>query len=102
MRDGNAIVSAEERAKRNHTAILQRLASVGQASLAKDLGCSEATISRWKSEQAEQCAKALATLGLKVVPIEMRCYPPKVIGAILELAKERLAEVEKPEELAWD
>lgn len=91
-----------ERSRKNFTLILQRLSSLGQGSLAAGLGVSEASISRWKTEQAEQCAKALALLGLKVVPIEMRCFDPQRIGAILELAKAHLAEIEKPEQLAWE
>lgn len=75
---------------------------MGQATFAQELGTSEATVSRWKSEQLEHCAKALAILGLKIVPIEMRCMDPKKIGAILELAKSHLAEIQGPEGLSWD
>lgn len=92
----------DERARKNLQAIFQRLSSVGQAQLASTLNVSEATISRWKSEQAEQCARALSALGLKVVPVDMRCFDPKKIDAILQLAKSHLAEIEKSEQLAWD
>lgn len=91
-----------ERARKNTALILQRLSSVGQARLAEGLGVSEASISRWKSEQAAQCANALAMLGLKVVPEEMRCFDSKKIGAILELAKHHLAEMDGPDQLSWD
>lgn len=92
----------DERTRKNVAAIFQRLASIGQSELARALNVSEATISRWKSEQAEQCARALTALGLKVVPIEMRCFDPKKIDAILQLAKSHLADIEKSEQLAWD
>lgn len=90
------------RSRKNQTLVLQRLASVGQAPIAQGLGVSEATISRWKSEQSEQTAKMLALLGLKVVPATMQCYEPKQIGAILALAKARLAQIETPSELEWE
>lgn len=82
--------------------ILQRLASVGQANLARELGTSEATISRWKAEQAEQCAAALSILGLKVVPVEFRCYRPDMVQALLTLARDKLDQIEQPEQLAWE
>lgn len=97
-------VSAEvaERSRKVHSAILQALARVGQATLARETGASEATISRWKSEQAEQCAIALAALGLKAVPVTHRCYSPETVQALLTLARAKLDEIDKPEELAWD
>lgn len=92
----------DERSRKNLKAILHGLSSVGQARLAEALGVSESTVSRWKAEQAEQCARALAALGLKVVPIEMRCFDPRKIDAILQLAKSHLADIEKSDQLAWD
>lgn len=91
----------EERARKNQTLILERLASVGQAKLAETLKTSESTISRWKAEQVEQCAKALSALGLKVVPTEARCFDPKHIDAILQLAKLKMSEIEGPDQLVW-
>lgn len=92
----------DERARKNLQAILRRLSSVGQASLATGLNVSEATISRWKAEQLEQCARAISLLGLKVVPQEMRCYHPQKIDAILTLAKAHLEGMDGAESLAWD
>lgn len=80
-------LGTDERSRKNHSVILRRLASIGQASLAVALGVSEATISRWKSEQAEQCAKALAVLGLKVVPIEYECYKAETVDWLLQGVK---------------
>ncbi len=74
----------------------------GQARLAETLGVSEATVSRWKAEQAEQAARILTELGIKCVPDHVRCYEPKQMEAILALAKARLAEIETTEQLAWD
>lgn len=91
----------DERARKNLATIFRALSSLGQARLAEALNVSEPTISRWKSEQAEQCAKALAALGLKVVPEVVRCYQPKTIDAILELARARLDNVRSAEDLEW-
>jgi hypothetical protein len=69
-------VSAQvtERARKNHTLILQRLASVGQSQLAQALGVSESAVSRMKDKELADLSKLLAVLGLKVVPLEMRCF----------------------------
>ncbi len=91
-----------ERARKNLSAILHGLASVGQVRIAEGLGTSEATVSRWKETQAEQCARALALMGLKVVPETMRCFDQAQIGAILTLAKSHMAQIENTEQLAWD
>ena len=92
----------DERSRKNLTLILQSLASIGQARLAEGMRVSEATISRWKEAQAEQCAHALALMGLKVVPTTVRCFDPNQIGAILTLAKERMAQIENTEHLTWE
>jgi DNA-binding transcriptional regulator YdaS (Cro superfamily) len=92
----------DERARKNLQSIFRALSSVGQARLAEAMNVSEASVSRWKTEQAEHCARALSALGLKVVPIEMRCFDPKKIDAILQLAKAHRAEIEGADRLAWD
>ena len=81
---------------------MQRFGSVGQVTVAEALKISEATVSRWKAEEAERCAAILAKLGLKIVPVEARCFDPKQIGAILTLAKERMNQFDNPESLEWD
>lgn len=91
------------RARKNESAILKALASVGQRNLADALGIDESAISRLKSDgQVERFSTMLAVLGLKVVPTHMHCYEGKSIEALLTLAKERLAQIEQPEQLAWD
>lgn len=44
----------------------------------------------------------LARLGLKVVPVEMRCYDEQTIGTLITLAKQRMAQIETPQQLAQD
>lgn len=90
------------RARKNLAAIFQRLSEVGQSVVAQRLSVSDATVSRWKTEDAELCAKLLAEIGLKVVPIGLKCFSPAKITAILQLAKDHLAGIEKADELAWD
>lgn len=92
----------DERSRKIVAIVFQRLSSVGQSRLAESLGVSEATISRWKAEQVEQCARALSALGLKVVPETVRCFNPKKIDAILELAKAHLEGINGSEGLEWD
>lgn len=91
-----------DRARKNLATILRNLASVGQAPLARDLSTSETTVSRWKSEQLEFTARALAALELKVVPTSVTCFDPKRINAVLELARAHLNQIDTPEKLAWE
>lgn len=102
MTGGEVSGGAAERARKNLTLILQRLSSVGQATVATGLSLSEATVSRFKAEQAEQFSKILAILGLKVVPEHVRCYEPKQIEAVLALAKALLAQIESADQLVWE
>lgn len=89
------------RSRKNLAAVLQALSQVGQSVVAQRHSVSDATVSRWKTEDAELAMKILAECGLKVVPVSLRCYHPEKIAAILQLAKAHLAEIEKPEQLAF-
>lgn len=67
-------VSPGERACKAMQLVLQRLQEPGRAaSAAKEMGASEATVSRIKNERMEDCLRLLAHLGLKVVPAEFVC-----------------------------
>ena len=79
--------SNPELARKSLTAILQRLASVGQKPLGEALARSETWISRWKSDDSESCADLLAALGLKVVPAEHECYSPEFIRSLRYFAR---------------
>lgn len=81
--------------------IFQRLSAVGQVAVSEAIGTSEASVSRLK-EQVPQFAGMLARLGLKVVPVDMRCYDERTLASILELAKQRMAQIESPQQLAQD
>lgn len=87
-------------ARKSQTLILQRLASVGQATVGRALDKSETWVSRWKSEDSESCASLLAALDLKVVPAEQRCYPPEYIEHLRYFARIGMAQ-EQPPILDW-
>lgn len=93
---------ARETARKGYAFVLQRLASVGQTSIAEQLGVSESTLSRIKNDDLERIVLLLALLGAKVVPTTARCYAPDTIEPLLILAKQRMAQLETVEQLAWD
>jgi transcriptional regulator with XRE-family HTH domain len=89
------------RSRKNESTILQALARVGQNEVARRMQVSDSTVSRFKNGELLQWASFLAALGLKVVPEAMKCYDPKQIRAVFELAKARLNAIDEPQELAW-
>lgn len=89
------------RARKNASIFLQRLASVGQATVAEKLSTSESTVSRMKGKDLEEFSQVLALLGLKLVPDDMRCYKPEAIQAIFTLARMAMANTD-PESLVWE
>lgn len=92
----------DARARKNYTQLMQRLASVGNLAVAEAVGVDESTISRMKPEKFQEFAKILAVLDLKIVPNEMKCFDEKEIGAILQLARSRMVEIESVDQLEWD
>jgi hypothetical protein len=92
-----------ERARKAHSVVLQALQAPGtQAAIAVAMGVSESTVSRFKTEQLEQLCLVLACAGLKVVPVEMQCFPADKLQALLTLAKDHLAAIERPDQLVWE
>lgn len=91
-----------ERARKIESLILQALSRTGSEPVAREIGVSEATVSRLRNEHLRHFAALLAATGLKVVPVEMQCYRFESIAAMLTLAKERMAQLETPQQLAWD
>jgi predicted XRE-type DNA-binding protein len=88
-------------ARKINSAILQRLASLGQSKVAATLEISESTVSRWKDGDIEKMAQTLAVLGLKVVPATSRCFEPTYIEALKMLARQALDSAED-QSLEWD
>lgn len=91
-----------EQAQKNHTTILRHLASTGQVRVAEILGLNESTVSRWKDGELEKIGKMLAALGLRVVDMNMRCYPADKLQAIFTLAKAHMDSMQSPEHLLFD
>lgn len=91
-----------ERARRIECAVVQVLNRVGSESVASEIGVSEPTVSRLKNEHLPNLARMLVVLGFKVVPIEMQCYRPESIAAMVTLAKERMDQIKSPSELVWE
>lgn len=87
------------RARKNEAQILQRLLRIGQSVVAQRMGVSESKVSRFKNGELAEMAAFLAALGLKVVPEDVKCFEPKKIGAILELAKAHLQSIHSAAEL---
>lgn len=92
----------DARARKNHAAILQGLASAGQAKVAETLGVSESTVSRMKDCDLAQTARLLSVCGLKVVPAHFRCVDPRYMDAILVLAGQHIDQLREKPELVWE
>ena len=93
----------QERARKAYSTVLQRLQAPGtQTALATTMGVSESTISRFKNEQLVTLCGVLAHLGLKVVPVEMQCFPAARVQALLELSKAHLETIQKADQLSWE
>ena len=91
-----------ERSRKFHSLVLQRLASVGQVSVSEQIGVSESTVSRFVVNDIERACQLLAAVGLKVVPVEMQCYPREEIEAIFTLAKSSMNKLDTVEQLQFD
>lgn len=90
------------RARKNLSTIFTGLSNVGQVTVAKALQVSEGQVSKMKTDDLPTIADVLAVCGLKVVPESFRCYEPRVIDALLVLAKDKLNRMRGPEELEWE
>ena len=71
--------------------------------MAAAMGVSESTISRMLApDHLDKLSLLLAHAGLKVVPIEMQCFPQEKVQALLTLARDHLATIEHPGQLTWE
>lgn len=93
-----------ERARKISCVVLQRVQrDATQAALAAAMGVSESTVSRMLApEHLDKLALMLAHAGLKVVPAEMQCFPQEKVQALLTLARDHLAAIERPDQLHWE
>jgi len=91
-----------EKSRKYHSLMLQRIASLGQKTLAERLETSESTVSRFVNTDLEKFCAAVSALGLKIVPAEMKCYSSDTISALLNLTRDHLNQLETPEQLSFD
>lgn len=92
----------DEKARKFASLLLQRLASVGQRAAAEALGVHESTISRIKENELERYCQLVSSLGLKVVPADMKCYRPADIDPYIQLAKQHMTTLHSAEQLVWE
>lgn len=90
----------DELACKNQTAMLQAFAEMTDRVVGERLGVSEATLSRFKSDEVERCSQFLAALGLKCVPVSAVEYDEDLLQALLTLAKLKLNSVQAAGDLA--
>lgn len=99
-------VSSEVTAKaRTYMALaMQRAARIGQNDVGLAIGIDGSTVSRFMSDEKDmtRALAILAALGLKVVPAEMQCFPPKKMQMILDLARDHLNHIQDVEQLTWE
>lgn len=98
-----AVSTPSDRARKSYLTVLQRLQDSGkQTAVATAMGVSESTISRFKNEQLETLCGVLSHLGLKVVPVEMQCFAPERVQALLTLSKAHLESIQQADQLSWE
>jgi hypothetical protein len=95
-------VPATERARKYVSLALQHISAVGQNTVASEIGVSPPTVSRFVSDDLERACQVFAAVGLKLVPTDMQCFPPRKIAILMELARDHLNQLENVEQLSWD
>lgn len=92
-----------ERARKIASTVLQSVQrDASQVAIAVAMGASESTISRLMSDHLDKFSLVLAHAGLKVVPVEMQCFAPEKVQALLVLARDNLNHIANTEQLVWD
>jgi hypothetical protein len=76
---------ASARAAESYTLVLQSLQEVGRAAkLAADSGLSEATVSRFKTDDLERAVTLLSHLGFQVIPADCKVLDPDAYNFIVK------------------
>lgn len=91
-----------ERARKNARIIGKHIDDAGLQPTADFAGISKSTVGAWFNENRDAMGKALAFLGLKVVPATMKCYDPEEVGAIFALARARMRDMRSADDLHFD
>ena len=84
------------------TQVLQAIDKNGQSELAKAIGIDSSTVSRLKEHHLANLCKMLASLGLKVVPANMKCYDAAKIDILFRLAKDNFQRLEEVDDFFHD
>jgi predicted transcriptional regulator len=93
---------AAERARKSHSEALRHISEVGQNKIAEAIGVSPPTVSRFVSEDLERACLILATVGLKVVPIDRLVVKKHMFEAIATLAYGVIDDRDMLRELVWE
>lgn len=91
--------SPRDRAQKAHSLFLQRIGKVKAGDIAKLMEMTDGQLSEIKNKKVEDALLLLAHLGLKVVPVEMRCMP---LDAFVFLTSMHKRVVEKAPALIWE
>lgn len=100
----SASLEHAERARKAHSLALQRIARIGQNTIAEQIGVSPATVSRFVSEpeDLERACKIIVAAGLKIVPASMQCFPPEKVQILLDLARDHLNQLRHSDQLVFE
>lgn len=91
-----------ETARRNARLIGDRLSEAGIQPVADFAGIGKSTVHSWGSENRDALGRMLAFLGLKVVPVNMRCYDPEEVAALFAFAKKHMHRMQSADDLSFD
>lgn len=93
-------------ARKSEAVILQKVAEAGLSPIAKAIGVDESTVCRLKGNETKVGFKVfsimLAFIGLKIVPVGVKCFRPEDIDPYIAIAKQHMAAMNSAEELIWD
>lgn len=96
-------VERDERARKTAKFLLRKTRETGQVHIAHYSGVSEATISRWFSENVEGLAKALTYMGAKIVPMDAVCVKNREeLDHLLYLAKRGMESMRSADDLLFE
>ena len=84
------------------TQVLQALDRRGQADVASCIGVDSSTLSRLKDCHLTNLCNLMASVGLKVVPLDMKCYNPAKVELLYQLARDNLVKSEQVDDFFHD
>jgi|GEM_PF-1236419 len=84
------------------TQVLNALAGTCQQDIAETMGIDSGTITRLKDVHLIKLCNLLAALGLKIVPMELKCYNPEMVKMIYALARDNLMKSEEVDDFFHD